>query len=279
MKIDGLDGLKLKEYSPHPAGKMRRWDVLLEEPAADKVRLAIEFRQPLGQEESKGVGSSAVSHNAETSVVFRSAKEGGFRGAKGDNPTKIDSPVLSGGGRAGLALPIVAAGGVEYQSGLVSVEGNPELEVAVQTKARRVDVGELVDAAYQPGRGLLGVFSFIGDPAEVKINVARHPGYPLRPAIVEQAELRTFVAAEGVAQTWARYHLRTKALYLQIHLPPQAELWSSDLDGQPIKPQEEKTGGDKGLSGIPSPQPSPGGRGARSASPRLRVPASPRRSW
>jgi hypothetical protein len=283
LKISGLDELSIKEYSSRPAEKMRRWaekmrrwDVFLEQPAADKVRLAIEFRQPFGQEGSKDAGGSAVSPNAETSVVFRSAKEGGFRGAKGDNPT-IDSPVLSGGGHAGLALPIVAAEGVQYQSGLVSVEGNPELEVAVQTKARRVDVGELVDAAYQPGRGLLGVFSFIGDPAEVKIKVTRHPGYPLRPAIVEKAELRTFVAAEGVAQTWARYRLRTKALYLQIDLPPQAELWSSDLDGQPIKPQEEKADGDKGLSGVPSPQPSPGGRGGEKgvpASPRPRVSAS-----
>ena len=34
--------------------------------------------------------------DAEISVAFRSAKERGFRGAKGDNPTDIDSPVLSG---------------------------------------------------------------------------------------------------------------------------------------------------------------------------------------
>jgi hypothetical protein len=30
----------------------------------------------------------------ETSVAFRSAKERSFRGAKGDDPTDIDSPVL-----------------------------------------------------------------------------------------------------------------------------------------------------------------------------------------
>ena len=32
----------------------------------------------------------------ETSVAFRSAKAAFFRGAKGDIPTVIDSPVLSG---------------------------------------------------------------------------------------------------------------------------------------------------------------------------------------
>jgi hypothetical protein len=40
-------------------------------------------------------GLNAVGTTAETSVAFRSAKEGGFRGAKGDNPTDIDLPVLS----------------------------------------------------------------------------------------------------------------------------------------------------------------------------------------
>jgi hypothetical protein len=223
VTIRGLDGLRIKESSPHPTGKQRRWDVLLEEPAADKVRLAVEFRQPLGQES------------------------------------------VSPGGHAGLLLPIVAADGVQYQSGLVSVEGNPELEVDVRTAARRVDVGEFVDAAYQPGRSLLGVFSFIGDPAEVKINITRHPGYPLRPAIVELAEMHTKVSAAGVAETWALYRLRTKALYLQIDLAPQAELWTADLDGQPVKPQEEPGTGEKrraeGLPGAPSPRPSPGGRG------------------
>jgi geranylgeranyl transferase type-2 subunit beta len=43
----------------------------------------------------------AVSPDADTSVVFRSAKERGFRGAKGDTPTDIHSPVLSPGGHAG----------------------------------------------------------------------------------------------------------------------------------------------------------------------------------
>ncbi|MBN2218303.1 MAG: hypothetical protein JW719_13085, partial [Pirellulales bacterium] len=54
-----------------------------------------------------------------------------------------------------LALPIVAAEGVAHQSGLVAVEGNAELDVRVTTDARPVDVGELVDAEYQPGRRLL----------------------------------------------------------------------------------------------------------------------------
>jgi len=193
LSIRAMDDVQVKEFGSEAAGAMRRWKVLLVEPRRDKIRLAVDFQQPLGREESKG-----------------------------------------------LALPLVVADGVAYQSGLVSVEGSPELEVRVATKARRVDVGELVDADYQPGRNLLGAYGFVGDPPEVKIDVLRHPGYRLPPAIVEKAELTTFVSTAGISQTAAQFNLRTKALFLEVRLPPQAELWSADLDGQPIKPQRDK---------------------------------------
>ena len=112
-----------------------------------------------------------------------------------------------------LPLPIVRADGVAYQSGLLAVEGSPELDVQLSTAGvRRVDVGELADAEYQPGRRLLGAFGFVGDAAqiaaEVKISVARHPGYPLYGAIAEQAELRTLLSAEGLSLTNALFMLR-----------------------------------------------------------------------
>lgn len=193
LSVRPLDDVRLKEFGSQPAGRMRRWNVLLEEPRRETIRLAVDFQQPLAAEASKG-----------------------------------------------LRLPIVAADGVAYQSGLVSVEGSPELEVRVATKARRVDVGELVDAEYQPGRHLLGVFGFVGDPAEVRVDVLRHPGYRLHPAIVQRAELTTFVSTNGVSQSSARFELGTKALFLEVRLPPEAELWSADLDGQPVKVQREK---------------------------------------
>ena len=136
-----------------------------------------------------------------------------------------------------LPLPIVRAAGVAYQSGLVAVEGSAELDVRVKTAARRVDVGELVDAEYQPGRRLLGAFlyqmGFAGEPADVKISVFRHPGYRLDPAIVQKAALTTLLSCEGVSQTEAHFELRTKALYLEVILPPRSELWAADLDGKP----------------------------------------------
>jgi hypothetical protein len=193
LSIRGMDQVKLKEFGSEPAGAMRRWKVLLEQPLGEKIRLAVDFQQPLGNDATQGE-----------------------------------------------VLPLIAADGVAYQSGLVSVEGNPEIEVRIATKARRVDVGELVEAEYQPGRNLLGAFGFVGDPPVVKADVFRHPGYRLHPTIAQKAELTTFVSTAGVSQTAASFQLRTKALFLEVQLPSGASLWSADLDGQPIKPQREK---------------------------------------
>jgi hypothetical protein len=148
-----------------------------------------------------------------------------------------------------LLLPVIQADGVAYQTGLVAVEGSPELDVGITEHPRRVDIGELVDAEYQPGRRLLGAYGFLGLPPAVRVSVAQHPGYGLPPAIVQQVELATVMSADGVAQTAARFLLRTKALFLEVKLPPGSSLWSATLDSKPTKPQRE---GDSLLVSLPA---------------------------
>ena len=138
-----------------------------------------------------------------------------------------------------LALPLAKADGVAYQSGLVAVEGSAELDVRVTEHPRKVDIGELVDAEYQPGRRLLGAYGFLGDPPPVHVSVTQHPGLGLPPAIVQRAELATVLSADGLAQTAARFLLKTKSLLLDVHLPPESTLWSATLDGRPVKPRRE----------------------------------------
>ncbi len=209
VSIEALDGVRLKQSSSSKVDGMRRWTALLEEPRRDTVRLAVDFRQPLPEHESLAPEQ------------------------------ELDD----------FPLPLIQADGVTYQSGLVAVEGDSELEVQVSTDARRVDVGELAVAQRQPGRGLLGVFGFVGDPPEVKVDVFRRPGHPLHPTLAERAELITRLSAAGESVTVARFDLRTKAVYLEVELPPKAELWAADLDRKPIKPQRE---GDHLLVSLPS---------------------------
>lgn len=138
-----------------------------------------------------------------------------------------------------LSLPVVKAEGVSYQSGLVSVEGSAELNVEVKSDLGKADVGELVDAEYQPGKRLLGVYRFVGDRPAITVSASRDAAYTLPAVIVQRAEFATLLDAGGLAQTAARYALRTKAPFVQLELPSGSKLWSVEVDGLPATPQRE----------------------------------------
>lgn len=152
---------------------------------------------------------------------------------------------LDGSGEAELDLPIVKADGVAFQSGYVVIEGGPGVELEIIEHPRKVDVGELAGAAYRPDRSDLAlpsggsVFAFVGADPKAKVRMSRPPKHALPSAIVERAELVTQVSDDGLSRTAARFHLRTKAAFLQIQLPEGSTLWSTELDGIPAKPQRE----------------------------------------
>ena len=203
LSIQGLDGVTLKEFSSgEVADGLRPWNVQLVQPADGSIHLAVSFQQPLD-------------------VSQATAAEGGRQ-------------LLEN-----LQLPLVRAADVAYQTGTIAVEGSAELEIDLTTEARKVDVGELVDAAYRPGRRLLGAFGFVGSPTAVSARVIRPEGYGVPAAVVQRGELVTAISAQGLSQTAARFLLRTKAQYLEVGLPPESTLWSALLDNKPSKPQRD----------------------------------------
>ncbi len=149
-----------------------------------------------------------------------------------------------------LALALLSAEGVTYQSGFVAVEGDAELEIAVKTEARRVDVGELAATQYQPGRRLLGSYGYVGAPPAIAVDVFRRQAHGLPAALVQKADLRTVFSTSGQSQTVARFELRTKALLLEARLPDAAAvLWSVVVDDVPLTPQRD---GDTLLVSLPA---------------------------
>ena len=136
-----------------------------------------------------------------------------------------------------LAIPNLSALDVAYQSGLAAIEADPLLRVAVKTEARTVDVGELSEAEYQPGRRLLGAYGFSGAAPEFQLSLARDPALPIPEALVGKALLITQLSAEGEAQNEAVFSLHAKVLSVEIELPGQADFWAATVDDEPIKPQ------------------------------------------
>ncbi|MDP6847432.1 MAG: hypothetical protein QGI24_01470, partial [Kiritimatiellia bacterium] len=136
-------------------------------------------------------------------------------------------------------LPVVLAENVTYQSGMIAVEGNAELDVRVLKHPRKVDVGELVDAEYAPGRRLLGAYNFVGEPQPVEIGVSRRSPCFLPPAIVERAELAATLSGDGKSQSAMRFLVRSQAQFVEVRLPSDSILWSASVDGESTKPRRE----------------------------------------
>ena len=202
LSIRGLD-VAVKEFRSEIVEGDRQWVVELAEPKSGTVRLAVDFQQSLPAD------------------------------------VRFTSRATGAAGTSQLPLPIVRAANVIYQSGTFAVEGNMEFDIQVKSDARRVDVGELVDAEYQVGKRLLGAFGFVDSPGVVLATIARRPEFGLPSAIVQRAELVTVLSAQGLTQTAARFQLRTKAPFLEIGLPANSTLWSATVGEQPAAPQRD----------------------------------------
>jgi hypothetical protein len=136
-----------------------------------------------------------------------------------------------------LVLPLIRAADVDYQTQMAAVEGDSSLSIKITTAMRPVDIGELAEADYTPGRRLLGAYASTADGDQVQISTVPRDVAALPSAIVQRAELVTLLSARGESQSAARYLLRTKVPFVAVELPPGAQLWSASLDGKPIKPR------------------------------------------
>ncbi len=190
IAIHGLDDVQVKESNSRVANGRRIWTVQLAEKRMGRIRLAVDFNEPV----------------------------------------KL-------GDLQNYVLRDVHPENVIYYSGLIAVEGHAELNIVVAEHSRAVDLGELVDADYQVGTRLLGVYGFVGNNPGVTIRALRHDVHALPSTIVERAELISLVANNGIAQTASRFAFRTKAAYLEVRLPDDATLWSVMVDKRPALPE------------------------------------------
>ena len=108
-----------------------------------------------------------------------------------------------------------------------------------KTDARRVDVGELAAAEYQPGRRLLGVFAFAGAPPPVAIDVTRQRRLSaLSGHRRSRPTLLTLVSAGRRLPDGSPLHAAHQGPLLGSRsCPPDAELWSAQLSGRTARPE------------------------------------------
>ena len=139
-----------------------------------------------------------------------------------------------------LSLPIARVSETTYQTGVIALEGDDELEVKVLQHPRVADVGELTESSYAVGNRLLGVFGYsVGDQGgdSVSVRATRRELQSVPNTIVERAQLSTALSAHGASHHVAELRVRTTGGFIQAKLPSDAVLWSVIVDGLPSLPQ------------------------------------------
>ncbi len=139
-----------------------------------------------------------------------------------------------------LPMPIAKVSNTTYQTGVIAIEGDDELEVSVLQHPRVADVGELTASNHSVGSRLVGVYGYsVGVPGAeaVSIRATRRELQSVPATIVERAELSTALSAHGASYHIAELHLKTTGGFIQAKLPANAVLWSVMLDGMPTLPQ------------------------------------------
>ncbi|HVO33092.1 MAG TPA: hypothetical protein VMU17_04195 [Elusimicrobiota bacterium] len=128
---------------------------------------------------------------------------------------------------------------VERESGTLGLEakGSVELQTADASGLNPIDPQELPGGLWQAAaQPILFAFRY-GKPYSLSVSVRRHPEVPVLTTTIDDANAVTLMTDRGQVMTQVRYTVRNHLKqYLALRLPKGAQLWSTFVAGQPVKP-------------------------------------------
>lgn len=136
--------------------------------------------------------------------------------------------------------------GVEREYGYLGVEvpGKLKLEQGEVKEATPVDVrqlpAEMLESAVSP---ILRAYRYHKPEAEVQLSATRLPDIEPASGSIDSLRVFTVISAEGMQLSELRIRLRNRLRRsLSLRLPAGAEIRSTLLDGEPVKPSRDKDG-------------------------------------
>ncbi len=134
-------------------------------------------------------------------------------------------------------------------SEVLAVEASEELAVTVSGKcAGEIDTVDLPALPVTPTRLLAAMrleapTTARGASACVHLQTQKHNPYAIPPAVAAKAEFTTYLGADGAQRTEAVFHIANAALqFITLRLPPDAQLWSTSIAGETVKPKRDDAG-------------------------------------
>lgn len=142
-------------------------------------------------------------------------------------------------------IPELRTVGTERETGYLGIIAGTNIEVSetATTGLTRIDPTELPSdlwaAAEKP---IVLAYKYLTHPWSLSVGATKHEELPVLVATVDTARLTALLAGDKML---ARYQLQVKnnrKQYLEVQLPAGADLWSTFVDGQPVKPSKGADG-------------------------------------
>jgi len=149
-------------------------------------------------------------------------------------------------GLAATDMPWIRAVGVERENGFYGIAASTNLEIKEEAVERvtRIDARQLPPFIWQQAsRPVLLAYKYLNPPFSIDIAMTRHEEIPVLVAAIDNASPETLLTKDGKALTKLNFHVRNNVKqYLRVKLPASATVWSSFVNGEPVKPAKDKDG-------------------------------------
>ena len=159
----------------------------------------------------------------------------------------FDQPLAYEG--AELAVGAIETTGTVSEVGYIALSGPASLTFDAE-KTRDVSMitiaGEELPHEYAllVNDPVLKAYKYVGAPHTAHLAVRRYGTQPLLDHVADHISLRTRLSREGEAVTEATYFVKnTSQQFLSLALPAGARLWSTRVDGEPVRALDDGKGG------------------------------------
>ncbi len=135
----------------------------------------------------------------------------------------------------------ISADGVERETGFLAIAAQPPLQVdeAGAVDLARVDPREFPDWAGKPDEATVLAYRYVRPGYRLAIAARRFQEAQVLQALLDTARFTTVVAEDGQAMTEMSLSVRNNGRqFLEIELPPGAQVWSAFIAGQPVRPSK-----------------------------------------
>ncbi len=149
-----------------------------------------------------------------------------------------------GGSQQKLAVPAIHIPGADMEQGRLAVEALTAVDIqpAAAMRVLPIDVQDLPrQLTLRTTNPILLAYKYVHalPPFHLELEIKHHAEMQVQVAAIDRATYQTLVTRHGLTLTRVVSQIRNRRKqFLKIALPPDSELWSAMLAGQPVKPAQ-----------------------------------------